>query len=89
MPVKLPPLPVFMRIGDGTEYQVGTFTPDVTLGSDGTAQVTAGPALAGFLRRVEDAIRESGLPGPVDRTGRRWADLSEAELRAYGFGDAT
>jgi hypothetical protein len=43
------------------------------------------PADVAIIRKVPVASLPFGLPGPVDRTGRRWAALSDTELRAYGL----
>lgn len=58
MSAELGSVPVFLRVGGGGEFAVGSFDPHVTL--DGTvASVVWRPGLAGLLRAVAGEI-ESG-----------------------------
>jgi hypothetical protein len=65
-------VPVFMRVGDGDEYELGSFTPDVKMAplpqslriSDAEFEVDAVAPLAEFLRRAADVI-EKGTHGDL------------------------
>jgi hypothetical protein len=55
------PMPVFMRIGDGEEFEVGTVTPEADTGTDaaGAATVTVQlppSAIARVLREAADEM---------------------------------
>ena len=65
MAMPFAPIPVFMRIGDGEEFEVGTVTPEADTGVDagGEATVTLKlpPSLiAGVLREVADEVEKAG-----------------------------
>jgi len=56
-------LPVFMRVGDGPEYEVGTLEPeaaDLLITPDGTATVQVSAMMPRFFRAVADAFE--GVP---------------------------
>jgi hypothetical protein len=54
------PIPVFMRVGDSQEYEVGTLEPEVTYSEDvdgiARSDVSAPLNLAKFLRALADAV---------------------------------
>jgi hypothetical protein len=52
--VELSPVPVFMRIGDGDEYEIGTFAPDISLNGLREATVDIRKSLAALLREAAD-----------------------------------
>lgn len=59
------PVPVFMRIGDGEEFEVGTVTPEADMDTDaaGAATVTVKlppSAIARVLREVADEMEGAG-----------------------------
>ena len=65
MAITFAPIPVFMRIGDGEEFAVGTVTPeaDTDVDAAGAATVTLRlpPALiAGVLREAADEVEKAG-----------------------------
>jgi hypothetical protein len=52
-------MPIFMRIGDGTEYEMGTIEPeasDMFIAPDGTATVQVRLAAPRVLRQIADMI---------------------------------
>lgn len=61
------PMPVYMRIGDGAEHEIGTIIPDVVIADcpneDGsvTATVKVGPPLAAMLREAACEAERNGL----------------------------
>ena len=65
MAVTFAPTPVFMRIGDGEEFAVGTVTPEADMDTDavGAATVTVKlppSAIARLLREAADEMEGSG-----------------------------
>lgn len=63
-------VPVYMRIGDGREIEIGTFSPSIwnlTVPPDGqvadaTAEVDARGPLAAPLRAAADVVGNGGMP---------------------------
>jgi hypothetical protein len=65
MAMSFSPLPVFMRIGAGEEFEVGTVTPEADTGTDdeGNASVTVRlppPLIARALREAADEVEKAG-----------------------------
>jgi hypothetical protein len=68
MAASLGKMPIFMRIGDGPEYEMGTIEPDASdmfIAPDGTATVQVRLAAPRVLRQIaamiEGADNEPGL----------------------------
>lgn len=58
-------IPVFMRVGDLPEYEIGSICPEAVTesGPDGTVQVVVRvPSMAEFCRAVADAFEKAERP---------------------------
>lgn len=65
MAMSLKPVPVFMRVGDGEEFEVGTVTPEADAGTDAGGDVTVTvslppSAIARLLREAADEMEAAG-----------------------------
>jgi hypothetical protein len=61
MAMALGSVPVFMRVGEGPEYEIGSIEPeigDMELGEDGTAVVTVAVSVAKELPRLLRAVAD-------------------------------